>query len=153
MDLTEKLSFYFTLGEMIRTSHHTIDNTPTPEIIEKLQLLCRECLHDVRFRFGPLHVTSGYRCRELNAAVGGEADSAHIFGCAADFIPYDNDNDAKLGEIMRWVIASKLPFDQVIWEHTPSARWIHIGMVRPGFEMEPRRQSLVYRCGSYSTFK
>ena len=44
-----------------------------------------EKLQDLRERIGrPLIVTSGYRCAEHNAAVGGVADSQHVQGTAAD---------------------------------------------------------------------
>lgn len=32
----------------------------------------------------PLVITSGYRCAKHNAEVGGEPDSAHLYGWAAD---------------------------------------------------------------------
>ena len=57
---------------------------------------CKETLHDpalsaylqqIREHFGkPLKITSGYRCMEHNAAVGGAANSRHTKGQAADFI-------------------------------------------------------------------
>ena len=88
MKLTEKLSPHFTLGEMITTSHRHIDNMPTPEEIERLTRLCLEFMEPVRERFGPIRVTSGFRCVNLNSAIGGSKASAHIYGCAADFVTY-----------------------------------------------------------------
>lgn len=38
---------------------------------------------------GPLKVHSGYRCPAHNAAVGGEAQSRHMVGDAADISVYD----------------------------------------------------------------
>ena len=40
---------------------------------------------------GPLTVTSGYRCPELNRAVKGSATSAHMAGWAADLVPASED--------------------------------------------------------------
>lgn len=37
----------------------------------------------------PLYVTSGYRCRELNSAVGGVRNSLHMKGLAADICVND----------------------------------------------------------------
>lgn len=42
-------------------------------------------------RLKPLTVTSGYRCPEHNADVGGVPDSLHIKGLAADLVPADGD--------------------------------------------------------------
>lgn len=42
-------------------------------------------LETLRLEVGlPIHVTSGYRCKEHNEAVGGVEDSQHVQGCAAD---------------------------------------------------------------------
>ena len=44
-----------------------------------------ELLQRIRWRIGrPIIVTSGYRCPEHNAAVGGTPSSLHMFGMAAD---------------------------------------------------------------------
>lgn len=57
---------------------------------------CTQTLHDpalsaylqkIREHFGkPLHITSGYRCKQHNEAVGGAAGSLHTKGQAADFV-------------------------------------------------------------------
>jgi uncharacterized protein YcbK (DUF882 family) len=31
-------------------------------------------------------ISSGFRCDEVNALIGGASNSAHKYGCAADFI-------------------------------------------------------------------
>jgi uncharacterized protein YcbK (DUF882 family) len=42
-------------------------------------------LEDVRTTYGkPVHINSGCRCKEHNARVGGEEDSQHMKGTAAD---------------------------------------------------------------------
>jgi zinc D-Ala-D-Ala carboxypeptidase len=58
-----------------------------PEFIDKLEQL--------RIEYGrPMAVTSGFRCLEHNAAVGGAEHSAHVTGQAADFnIPSQRDAD------------------------------------------------------------
>ncbi|MDI5890621.1 D-Ala-D-Ala carboxypeptidase family metallohydrolase [Halomonas rhizosphaerae] len=44
-----------------------------------------EILETVRQHFGrPVTVTSGARCRDYNASVGGASQSQHLFGRAAD---------------------------------------------------------------------
>lgn len=45
-----------------------------------------QCLQKIRNHFGrPVHITSGYRTAEHNAAVGGSKSSQHLLGRAADF--------------------------------------------------------------------
>ena len=48
-----------------------------------------EMLDEARSRAGvPFAITSGYRSEEHNAAVGGQRDSSHLKGCAADIVAY-----------------------------------------------------------------
>ncbi len=150
-DLREKLSPHFTLGEMIRTSHRQFDNNPTPEVLERLTWLCSKFLEPVRERFGPLWITSGYRSPKVNTAVGSSSkQSAHIYGCAADFVPM---RQWKSIEIVDWVCdESGLEFDQVIDEYSSTSHWIHLGMVRPVGSTKARLQALTMRNGRYSAF-
>lgn len=42
-------------------------------------------LQAVRIYYGdPIYVTSGYRCKSHNEAIGGEPDSRHLYGEAVD---------------------------------------------------------------------
>lgn len=55
-----------------------------PQGINKVLL---EKLDELRARIGaPIIVTSGYRCPEHNAAVGGVPNSQHVLGNAADIV-------------------------------------------------------------------
>lgn len=48
-----------------------------------------EMLDEARSRAGvPFAITSGYRSEEHNASVGGQRDSSHLKGCAADIVAY-----------------------------------------------------------------
>ena len=50
-----------------------------------------DILEDIRAYAGvPLVITSGFRCPEHNAAVGGSANSAHLTGEAADIFVSGN---------------------------------------------------------------
>ena len=51
----------------------------TQELIDSLEYL-RDALNK------PLKITSGYRCEKHNAAIGGEANSQHCLGKAADVL-------------------------------------------------------------------
>lgn len=76
---------------------------------DAIKSLVDEVLQPLRDIAGkPLHVNSGYRCPELNAAVGGADTSQHAKGEAAD-IAFSS--PVKLARI---AIQNKLPFDQLI---------------------------------------
>jgi zinc D-Ala-D-Ala carboxypeptidase len=141
-----RLSEHFTLAEMTTTQQRGIDNTPGPVEIERLQELCRTILEPLRRSFGPIIITSGYRCPELNARIGGSKTSAHMLGLAADCHAWDP--GVAIEDMARWLAASDLPFDQVIDERSGRSRWLHVGLPRPGHA--PRRECLLYRDGVYS---
>ncbi len=148
LDLNQHLSPNFTLGEMLFTLHRGIDNTPPPEVYERLTRLCTTYLEPVRAKFGPLFVTSGYRSPALNKAIkSASKDSAHLYGCAADFVPLTR--GITIAQIVRWIKdESELTFDQVIDESAgPTSFWVHLGMIRPNHEVEPRKEALVWRGG------
>lgn len=149
IDLRTRLSPHFTLGEMVITSHRTLCNEPSTEIIERLTTLCTNFLEPVRAIFGPLWITSGFRCQKLNDLIGGSKWSAHTFGCAADFVPINGQPTHKL---VSWIIESGLDFDQVIDEYSSTSNWIHLGMARPVGTQLPRRQALTMRRGVYTSF-
>ena len=145
------LSAHFSLGELTHTAHANIDNSPSDEIVYQLQLLCTRYLEPLRTQFGPLWVSSGYRCPKLNALIGGVPDSAHIFGCAADLVPMAS--GVTVTQMVAWLATSGLDYDQIIDEGAGEVAWCHIGMLRPGFETAPRRECLTYRNGLYTPFQ
>ena len=82
---------YFTIEEMTKSSTakaKDIDNTPSQEILVKLQKLIEAILDPLREWYGkPIKVNSGYRCEALNKAVGSKANnSQHLYGEAADIM-------------------------------------------------------------------
>ena len=80
-------------------------------------------------------ITSGYRCPELNAAVGGASNSAHLFGCAADFVC----TAATPLDICRAIepYLVELQIDQLIHENES---WVHVGRAPAG--AQPRYECL-----------
>ena len=122
-----KLSKNFSLHELTKSEtalRHDIDNTPTKTEIENLRVLCENILQPVRDRFGPGHVSSGYRHPLVNAKTGGSTKSHHCRGMAADFEVPGVDN----ATLAQWV-AENLEFTQVILEfYTPGIKdsgWCH----------------------------
>ena len=117
------LSEHFTLDELTASQTATrkgIDNTPDKATVENLRMLANT-LEQVRVLLGgnAIHISSGYRCRTLNRAVGSSDASAHVRGYAVDFTCKGFDNPK---EVAQKIAESPIKFDQVIYEGT----WIHI---------------------------
>lgn len=111
-----------------------IDNTPSQSILQnmifaatKLQLV-RDYLDE------PLRVTSWYRCPELNKAVGGAADSAHMYGYAIDCHVDSTSPYLLCLKVYEFLRKSGIPFDQMIHEF---GTWMHIS-----FDPKGREQTL-----------
>ena len=119
---------YFTIEELTRSATATargIDNTPTPEIKANLERLVDKVLDGLREIYGkPITVNSGYRCPELNKAVGGSKTSDHMKGFSADITASNKKENATLFQIIK----DKFDFDQLIWEKGNSEYpdWIHV---------------------------
>ena len=137
-----QVSEHFALEDLTRSQtalRKGIDNTPSDDIVASLTVLCTDLLEPARALWGvPVQIDSGYRCPELNDAVGG-ADrlghvSEHVFGRAADCIPLGLDLQEAFDQVRR----SDLPYDQVIFE---CKAWIHLGKAADG--VDPRRQALL----------
>lgn len=79
------------------------------EVRDSILALTENVLQPLRDAWGkPLKVNSGYRCKALNAAVGGAPTSQHVKGEAADIAAGDPVKLARLAVKLR------LPFDQMI---------------------------------------
>lgn len=70
-----RLSEHFMLSEFKKSAtaeKYHIDNTVPSQYIPTLQQLCKEVLEPLRgFVGGPIVISSGYRCNQLNVKVGG----------------------------------------------------------------------------------
>lgn len=65
----------------------------------------------------PLAINSGYRCPEVNKAVGGVPTSQHVFGEAADVCPFGRNGHGDIEVVRKLAITARdlgLPFDQMI---------------------------------------
>lgn len=142
-------STHFTLAELVHTAHRDLENTPGLEAVKRLVVLAHDCLEPLRAEFGPLYVSSGYRSPAVNAAVRGSPRSAHLHGCAADLIPLRS--GVTPGDMVRWLRAGAIPFDQAIDECGQGSPWLHVGMAPPWLRA-PRRECLVMRHGVFSPF-
>ena len=130
---TNRLSEHFALREFIISAaavRRSIDNTPPESAISNLTALCLNVLEPLRQRFGVIRVTSGYRCKEVNALVGGSKTSQHVSGEAADL----HIGSMEVGRKMYDYIRTQLTFDQLIFERNrkTGARWLHVSYKRNG---------------------
>ena len=123
---------YFSVEEL--TSSATalcegIDNRPPKCAYHLLHVLVDQLLDPIREAWGePIVVSSGYRCKELNALVGGVKNSHHLLGCAADIIAGNRAEHRKLFRLIAKMQQEGLiRFTQLIWEG--NGRWIHISYV------------------------
>lgn len=121
---------YFSLAELIRSATAErlhIDNTPTFEVVEHLSDLSLHLLDPLRAAYGkPITVSSGYRCEQLNKAVGGVPSSAHQRGDAADLQAADMPGFKKF--VREWLRATSAKFDQCLLESSGKAEWVHLSI-------------------------
>lgn len=126
---------HFTIEEMYASATAKakgIDNHPNVQQMINLVYLTAFVLEPLRVAMGePINISSGFRCRELNAKVGGVYNSQHVKGQAADL---NIEGDLKKGKKWFAYIRDHLPFDQLIWEHDASGTyWVHVSYVYPDF--------------------
>lgn len=133
-----KLSEHFTLEEMTASTtaeKRGIENVPDGKAKMALANLCQRILEPVRLRFGyPITVTSGYRCPELNRAVGGARNSQHMTGDAADIVCKSMPNVALFRLMEEMVRNGQIEVGQLIWEGGTAGNpaWIHVSNPREG---------------------
>ena len=122
----------FTLAELTATSHRQFDNTPNEKELANLQKLA-EFLEQVKTLLDgkPIMINSAFRSKQVNDSVGSKDTSQHRLGYAADFKVPGMTPD----QVVRALIASDLPFDQVIREFDA---WTHVSI-----SPSPRRQALI----------
>lgn len=131
------LSKNFDLAELTYSQTATrksIINSPGPIEIENLKRLCVVVLEPVLKQFPRLVVSSAFRSKELNTAIGGSKTSQHVNGNAADLVV----PGVEPRKVAEWCAANIKNFDQVIWEWD----WTHVGLAE-----KPRGQLLTARKG------
>lgn len=137
--MATRLTAHFALEELACTQHREFENAPPPEVVGTLRNTAAQ-MEAVRRLLGDrvISISSGYRCRPLNRAVGGSRTSAHLSGHAVDFNCYGF--GAPIA-VCRTIAASDLAFDQLIEE----GGWVHMS-----FDPRMRRQVLTRRAdGGY----
>jgi hypothetical protein len=135
------LTKHFTLEELTVTSHRQFDNTPNDAETANLVLLA-EFLEQVKTLLDgkPIMVNSAFRSKQVNDSVGSKDTSQHRLGYAADIRVPGMTPDA----VVRALVASDLPYDQVIREFDA---WTHVSI-----SPSPRRQALIIDRAGTRTF-
>ena len=127
-----QLTPHFRLSEFIQSPtarRLRIDNTPDSAALHNLQLLCTYLLEPIRKAFRqPIIINSGYRCRQLNRAVGGAQRSLHLSGRAADIRAANIADNSRLKAVIDdlGLPCSELIYEKPTRDGTP--RWIHIAI-------------------------
>lgn len=151
---------YFNLEECIYSATAAargIDNTPPFEIedhiVESVETLLdplREAWEQHCRQYGlgrvGIRISSGYRCPELNRAVGGSSTSAHRYGYAFDLVP----TNGKMRSFKRFcrVFLAGRAFDQLISEGEDDSgipSWMHVGYKHPdGVQQRGQYLSMIH---------
>lgn len=132
-----QLSPHFSYAEALRSDKARelgIANEPsTPQHRANLIYTAQQ-MEKVRTILGnrPIVVSSWYRNREVNRAVGGVSNSSHAVGLAVDFTC----TGLSVLDVCRALRDSDLVFDQLIYEYH---RWTHIAWCNCP---KPRREVL-----------
>lgn len=126
-----KISEHLDLSEVTRSEtakRKGVSNEPTPEHLENFKKLAENVFEPIRNHFGvPIHISSGYRSKALNAAIGGSATSQHCKGEAID-IDMDGSSKGVTNKMVFDYIKANIKFDQMIWEFGSDTNpdWVHV---------------------------
>ena len=119
---------YFSITALVKSSTAKrlgIDNTPSDEIKNNLTLFIEKVLDPIREDWGsPIMVSSGYRCPELNKAVGGAKNSGHQYGYCAD-LQVKGDLRKFSCFVIEWMMQHKMAFDELLYESSGGVAWCH----------------------------
>jgi len=132
-----KLSEHLDLAEVTRSDsakRKGISNMPTPEHIENFKKLAENIFEPIRKHFGvPILISSGYRSKALNTAIGGSLTSQHCQGEAID-IDMDGTTNGVTNKMVFDFIKNNLSFDQLIFEFgtKDAPDWVHVSFESTG---------------------
>ena len=136
-----QITKHFTLEELCASATakaRGIQNKPSAQQIIALVYLTCYVLEPLREAMNePIPISSGFRCEQLNRAVGGVYNSQHTKGQAADLCI---GGDLERGKKWFNYIKNNLKFDQLIWEHSRSGTyWVHVSFIHPDFGRNRRQ--------------
>ena len=122
------LTPHFTIEELAGTSndkYKKLNLLKAQEHMGKMYMLAGFA-ERVREIIGkPMIITSGYRCPELNKAIGGAITSQHIFCEAIDFVV----KGLRPEDVFNRIVTSDLKYNQIIIERNKSgSQWVHLSI-------------------------
>jgi zinc D-Ala-D-Ala carboxypeptidase len=130
-----QISKHLSLAEVSRSEtakRRGINNTPTGEHLANFKKLAENIFEPIREHFGvPIIISSGYRSKELNSAIGGSLTSQH---CQGEAIDIDMDGTSITNAQIFNYIKDNLNFDQMIWEFGTDKNpdWVHVSYESSG---------------------
>ena len=151
-----KLSTNLSLSETTKSNtaiRRGIDNTPTDDHIENLKYLAEKVFQPIRDHFGSsIFVSSGYRSKGLNEAIGGSQRSFHSHGCALDLDMDGRSNKITNADIFNY-IKENLPYSELIWEFgtEDNPNWVHVAIAK-GREDE-KNTKIAYKVDGKTKYK
>lgn len=135
-----RLSPHFSLAEFCasQTAGRLGINNDLPIELYDTAKRTAEGLEQVRLRLRshPIHISSGYRCLSLNAAVGSKNTSQHVKAEAVDFTC---PTFGSVNQVIEAIIDSDIAYDQLISEYASNGGgWVHIS-----FSDANKKQALI----------
>lgn len=126
--MTTQLTPNFSLEEFLASdtaAEMGIDNSADADVVINLTRVA-QVMEQVRHLLNDsaITITSGYRCPELNAVIGGSTSSAHLYGLACDFVSPAYGTPEAICEMIEGYV-DILGIDQLIHEYDS---WVHMGL-------------------------
>ena len=139
---------YFTIKEFTKSetaSRLGIDNTPSEEIKNHITLFVETVLDPIRQDWcGPILVSSGYRCPELNKAVSGAKNSGHQYGFCADLQLSDSTRLREFADfVYNWMKDHQMKFDELLFERSGNVTWLHFCWIGKDGKQRMKRFDIV----------
>lgn len=117
---------FFSMSELMHSDtaiKYRINNMPDITSMDNMLDLIHYLLNPLRtYLKRPINVSSGFRCKELNAKVGGSKNSQHLKGQAVDILV----DGMKPKDLAKFILNTNLEFDQLILERRGFVEWVHI---------------------------
>ena len=125
MDLNQPIGRHFQLKHFLKSNTADAKNisnipgvdeaklgTSAETVIQNLKNLMENCGDAIYDQFPTMVISSGFRCAELNIAIGGSSKSEHRFGYAIDLqVP-----QTLTSEVFNWVTINIPKWNQIVWE-------------------------------------
>lgn len=137
----ERLSPHFTLDEFIATQHRNINNALPTALMAQARETCA-MMERIREHLGgvPISITSGFRCIELNRAIGSDDSSDHVRAMAVDFKAPGFGTPFEVATELA-AHADALGLGQLIHEY---GFWVHVSTRMPA---KPINRIITYKRG------